>query len=646
MSTLKILRLSFALLFLGLITLFSALFTDLGFKSVVELLPWFFPHHLQSLTYHAGHLGKPIILTNLKVNQLPLINELFLDLVYEQGQIHFKKITVQLHPLAPEANSDPILIHGEAWLRPFHQLELRGAFLSNTLLRGPFHLSLQKESPHWHWQLQGEAFEGSFNQLPFRGHFSAEGLDERWTKMLLFLQQANSTLSFQGDLRGKTPFLEGQLDLKTFEGLLPDRRLTLQGHLKWEQKNSDRSLLQLSVETPELPLPLTISQMPLRKTPEGWAFDGSAYWGTHPFQLSGQWHPNSPSTFDIHLQAPNIPYDDHIGTRLNLEPNLWLKGSTQHWEILGDVFVPSAHIERHSEQNTASTSPDVVIESPQLAKHQGGSPGFTWPRANILVTLGNAVYYSGYGLKTQIEGQLRLLYDTSTIQAQGELDFLQGQYKTFGRVFDITQGYLKYAGSPITEPQLLIRAQKTIWPNNVQAVNSVQEPVVVGVKISGEASSPTIRLFSEPALAEHDILSYLVFGQSQSDMTQDQLGILFQAAGAFSQGEWSQHPLIPKLPFDDIHLKRQPTPLTSSPTTTATDNSKESTATDPNALSQTALVVGKQLTPQLYVQYQTGMLDTLNSLHIQYSFGPHWMIQADTGVEASGADIVWSFDGK
>jgi translocation and assembly module TamB len=64
--------------------------------------------------------------------------------------------------------------------------------------------------------------------------------------------------------------------------------------------------------------------------------------------------------------------------------------------------------------------------------------------------------------------------------------------------------------------------------------------------------------------------------------------------------------------------------------------------TDP-ILNETSLVIGRYLSPRLYVSYGTSITETLNTFKLRYTLGDHWTVKTEIGT-ASGADLVYSIE--
>jgi translocation and assembly module TamB len=62
--------------------------------------------------------------------------------------------------------------------------------------------------------------------------------------------------------------------------------------------------------------------------------------------------------------------------------------------------------------------------------------------------------------------------------------------------------------------------------------------------------------------------------------------------------------------------------------------------TDPIA-NETSLVLGRYLSPRLYVSYGVSLTEQLNTFKMRYTLGDHWTIRTELG-QARGADLVYS----
>ena len=67
-----------------------------------------------------------------------------------------------------------------------------------------------------------------------------------------------------------------------------------------------------------------------------------------------------------------------------------------------------------------------------------------------------------------------------------------------------------------------------------------------------------------------------------------------------------------------------------------------------NTTEQTSLVIGKYLSPKIYVRYITGIIESSNIVEIQYKLSKFLRIQTEAGYRNSqaitGADIYYTIE--
>lgn len=113
---------------------------------------------------------------------------------------------------------------------------------------------------------------------------------------------------------------------------------------------------------------------------------------------------------------------------------------------------------------------------------------------------------------------------------------------------------------------------------------------VVGVNVSGTVSDLEVQLFSDPVMEESEILSYIVVG-----------------AGGI-------------VPVDEVYL----------------DDQKDS--------ENMSIVVGKNLTEDLFIGYDHKFSDSAGEFKIKYKLGYGFSVETSSSVEAMSGDIFYSLE--
>jgi len=161
----------------------------------------------------------------------------------------------------------------------------------------------------------------------------------------------------------------------------------------------------------------------------------------------------------------------------------------------------------------------------------------------------------------------------------------------------------------------------------------MKKKITVGVRVNGALKLAKIQLFSEPdTLAQADILSLLVLGRTLEQATRDESQILLSALSALNLsgtatkqiGKQLQH----GLGLDEITVQSATEfdPSTQKPT------------------EHTSLLLGKALSPRLYVSYSIGLINAENTLRVRYKINDKWTLQTDTNGDTSGVDLLYTIE--
>ncbi|MGR5470254.1 translocation/assembly module TamB domain-containing protein, partial [Vibrio astriarenae] len=112
---------------------------------------------------------------------------------------------------------------------------------------------------------------------------------------------------------------------------------------------------------------------------------------------------------------------------------------------------------------------------------------------------------SAFGLKGDLQGDLRVTQRDKGPFIVGEVNIIDGSYRSFGQDLLIEEGKIIMSG-PVDEPYVSIKAIRN--PDNTQ------DGVTAGVRVTGPASDPKVEIFSDPPMPQANALSYLLRGQN------------------------------------------------------------------------------------------------------------------------------------
>jgi len=335
-------------------------------------------------------------------------------------------------------------------------------------------------------------------------------------------------------------------------------------------------------------------------------FSANARAGEGKLASSGkiEWREGRPFG-DIRLDGENLRLVDVPEARIDASPNLDFRVAANEIFVKGEVKVPLARIQPADLTNAVLPSADEVMVGPteEVAKDP------MRVSTEITLTLGDRVTIDTYGLTGHVTGSIteRTLPGEPT-RATGELQVKDGQYMALARKLDIERGRLIFSGGLLVDPAVDIRAVKEL------------PDVKAGVNVRGTLREPRLSFFSEPAIPQSQIVSLLLAGSSlQSVQDQRRVGtpqaqqeVAGQAAALLVSQFGS------KLGIPDISVE--------------SDLSNE-----------TSLVLGKYLSPRLYVSWGVSLSEAINTFKMRYTIDDRWTVKTEAGKDRS-ADLVYTIE--
>lgn len=261
-------------------------------------------------------------------------------------------------------------------------------------------------------------------------------------------------------------------------------------------------------------------------------------------------------------------------------------------------------------------SDDVLVRGKTAKVQTPVAPDKTASPAPRLVTdllieldLGPSFQVRGRGLDTRLAGKLSLhAIDRERPNLTGTVRTVRGTYRAYGQRLDIEHGIVRFVGA-VDNPMLDILA---IRPQLSQRV---------GVQVNGTALSPIVRLYAEPDLPEAEKLAWLVLGRSASG-SGGEAALLQQAALALlgGSGQGPSASLTQALGLDELSF---------------------SGSNGRDTASGATVTIGKRLSKDFYVAYESGLAGTMGVFTIFYDLSRRLTLRAQTG-EQSAVDLIWT----
>ena len=221
--------------------------------------------------------------------------------------------------------------------------------------------------------------------------------------------------------------------------------------------------------------------------------------------------------------------------------------------------------------------------------------------ASLKLILGDEVSIDAYGLKGKLGGTLLIsARENEVAAAAGEISVREGKYTVYTRELDIDRGRLLFAGQSIGNPGVDIRAQRKM------------PSVTAGVNVRGTLLAPQISFYSDPSLSQSQIAAILIIGRTLDDIqdttaasSADTRNAVVAQGGALLGAQLGRY-----VGVSDVGVEQ------------AADKS-------------TSIVIGKFLSPRLYVSYGVSLTEAINTLKLRYSIGDRWVIRTESGARQS-----------
>ena len=437
----------------------------------------------------------------------------------------------------------------------------------------------------------------------FHGRFALPGLNpftlDRATQPL----EANAQLKIH--------------DLGIIEAIIPEvydlrgemaLNLSAAGTLAEPRLSGHAHLLNGALRIPRLGL--TVDQISLKGQSDDFEklhFQLDAHSGEGHLAVQGQTtlDRNAGWPTEISIKGKEFLVSSIPEAKVLVSPDLRVKIQNNNIDIQGDVYIPNAKLQPKDLTTAAHVSKDVVIINSDQ------KPEEKWSLVTqVRLTLGDRVDFYGFGFEGRFGGSLLLIDKPGQLTtATGELTIPEGRYRAYGQRLEVEHGRLLFTGGPLSNPGLDLRAVRHI--NDVTA----------GLKVRGSLSQPQIELFSIPAMGQTDTLSYLMLGRPIENASGEEGAMMAKAALALglSGGNQLARSLTDQFGLDEMRVE-------------SSDKG-----------DQASLVMGRYLSPRLYVSYGVGLIEAFNTFTVRYKITDKWQLKAESGGQ-QGADIMYTID--
>lgn len=393
-----------------------------------------------------------------------------------------------------------------------------------------------------------------------------------------------------------------------------DLKANVQGTLDAPEISGALELTEFSADVPEFGLKLKDGRV--RVTPredQTYALEGHIASGKGELNLNGVARLEGTSTLSIN--GKDFLAADMPGARVLIAPALDIEHVAERVTIKGQVTIPEATVNLQELPGGggggAKASSDVVIVD---AESQEDADEQALPiHADVRVILGDKVELAGFGLVANVAGQLAVRERPGEpTTGSGEIR-VGGTYKAYGQDLRIQQGSLLFANTPIDNPNLRIVATRQVGE------------IIAGLRVTGNAKSPVLTVFSEPEMGQADALSYLVAGKPLDEIGRggdgegDALQTAARSLGTAAGGLMAKN-LGKRLGIDEFGI------------------------TDNEMIGGSAFTIGQYLSPRLYLSYGVGLFEPGEVVTLRYKLIESLAVQVESGTEESRAGLEYRIE--
>lgn len=475
-------------------------------------------------------------------------------------------------------------------------------------------------------QVLEQPIKVGWDSVTLKANLAQDKLDAEW---LLDVKD-------NGDLSGKVslskvsseqPTIDGNVSLSTFhlDFLAPligeyslfkanmNADLALSGDVMHPKVNGQFLIEQMKLKGEVTPIDINSGQVAINFKGHQAGLDAGIITPDGKLEINGDadwsdlenWHTKA------RVFAKELKVDMPPMVKIKVEPDMTIDVTPKLAKVEGNISLPWGRILIDELPPSAvGVSRDTVILNKDM-QPVDGDPALPFNvETDINIKIGDDFQLSAFGLKGDLQGNLNVTQKDKGPFIVGEVNIVDGSYRSFGQDLVIEQGKIMMNG-PADEPYLSIKAIRN--PDNTQ------DDVTAGVRVTGPASDPKIEIFSDPAMPQANALSYLLRGQDidaesgGNAMTTTLIGLSLAKSGQVV-GEIGEAFGVQDLQLD---------------TAGSGDDSQ--------------VTVSGYILPGLQVKYGVGIFSSLGEFTVRYRLMKDLYIEAVSGVD-SAVDLLYQFE--
>lgn len=300
------------------------------------------------------------------------------------------------------------------------------------------------------------------------------------------------------------------------------------------------------------------------------------------------------------LDLPNIYSTVSPDIKITANPNLL--------SLDGVLLLPEVNIKAKGLAHAAvhSSKDAIIIDADENHHSDAGQLPI---KTRVKLILGNKVHFDGFGFETRLAGTLDLKEDPGQATlAYGELFVAEGYYRGYGQKLKIEQGTLLFQG-PYDNPAVDVLIRRTA------------ENVSASLEISGTLRTLRSRIYSVPSLPDGEAIAILLTGKALDSASQTDASFLVEtiASLGLEKGQSVSDKIAKTFKLDTLTINSE------------------------SDLMQSSLLIGKYLTPRLYIRYAMGLFDQISNVSLDYQLSKLLKLEAKSGKDRS-VDLIYKIE--
>ncbi|EDP58348.1 translocation/assembly module TamB domain-containing protein [Vibrio sp. AND4] len=465
-----------------------------------------------------------------------------------------------------------------------------------------------------------------WDRVNLKANLAQDKLNAEWSLDVTDNGDLSGKVSLN-DVSSESPTIDGNVSLSTFhlDFLAPligeyslfkanmNTDLALSGDVMHPKVNGQFLIDQIKLQGDVTPIDINSGKVAINFKGHQADLDSSIITPDGKLEINGDadwrdlenWHTKA-SVFARELKVDMPPM-----VRIKVEPDMRIDVTPQLAKIEGDINLPWGRIlVDELPPSAVGVSSDTVILNKDMQPVDGEQALPFDVETDINITIGDDFQLSAFGLKGDLQGDLNVTQKDKGPFIVGEVNIVDGSYRSFGQDLVIEEGKIMMNG-PADQPYVSIKAIRN--PDNTQ------DDVTAGVRVTGPASDPSVEIFSDPAMPQANALSYLLRGQDidaesgGNSMTTTLIGLSLAKSGKVV-GEIGEAFGVQDLQLD---------------TAGSGDDSQ--------------VTVSGYILPGLQVKYGVGIFTSLGEFTVRYRLMTDLYLEAVSGVD-SAVDLLYQFE--